>query len=228
MAAYNCPFCSIPFPALKLYVSHLRVTHAKDKTFSVICGVNGCREVFRTFSAFNSHIYRHHRAEMGINPFAEDDIPQNQPASGNTSDCTDPCYSGRMEDTEIDIMYEFPSASNIVFTPCQSNPSKATVDRSLTAAKMLLQLREGHQVSQVALLDVISCCRFLCKQALCSFKADVISALGNSFEGALAHINLESYDQFKNIDTNYLFEKYCIDNLGCLVSITLCSFYVYL
>ena len=131
-------------------------------------------------------------------------------------------------DTEIDIMYEFPSASNIVFTPCQSNPSKATVDRSLTAAKMLLQLREGYQVSQVALLDVISCCRFLCKQALCSFKADVISALGNSFEGALAHINLEGYDQFKNIDTNYLFEKYCIDNLGCLVSITLCSFYVYL
>ena len=39
-----------------------------------------------------------------------------------------------MEDTEIDIMYEFPSATNIVFPPCQSNPSKATVDPSLTAA----------------------------------------------------------------------------------------------
>ena len=53
----------------------------------------------------------------------------------------------------------------------------------------------------------------------------MITALGNSFEAAISHIDLESYDQFKSIDTNYLFEKYCIDNLGCLVSRSAC--YVY-
>ena len=53
---YLCPLCSSPSPTLKLYVSHLRVMHSKDPSFSILCGVGGCREVFRTFSAFNSHI----------------------------------------------------------------------------------------------------------------------------------------------------------------------------
>ena len=69
---YTCPLCSVLSPTLKLYVAHLRVTHAKEKTFSVLCGVSGCREVFRTFSAFNSHIYRHHRTEVGIEQSAGD------------------------------------------------------------------------------------------------------------------------------------------------------------
>ena len=60
---YACPFLS---PTLKLYVSHLRVIHSKDANFSVLCGVRGCREVFRTFSAFNSHVYRHRRSEVGV------------------------------------------------------------------------------------------------------------------------------------------------------------------
>lgn len=59
----------------------------------------------------------------------------------------------------------------------------------------------------------------LCGQALNMLKRDVMAALGSSNEGTstIACINLEEYDQFKNIDTNYLFEKYCIDHLGCLV-----------
>ena len=228
--SYNCPLCSLAFPALKLYVSHLRVTHSKENrsTFSVMCGVNSCREVFRTFSAFNSHIYRHHRTEMGVNAFSEGDITQDQADSVSMSQA---CYSGHAEDAagihQDDMIYEFPSTSNSLMPRCQGT-STASFDRSLTAAKMLLQLREGHQVSQVALLDVISCCRFLCKQALSMFKADVITALGNSFEVAIAHIDLESYDQFKSIDTNYLFEKYCIDNLGCLVSRSACMHVVYI
>ena len=168
MAATVCPLCSLAFPALKLYVSHLRVTHSKEKTFSVMCGVNSCREVFRTFSAFNSHIYCHHRTEMGVNAFSEGDITQDQADSVSMSQ---PCYSGHAEDAagilEDDRTYEFPSTSNSLM-PRYQGTSTATFDQSLslTAAKMLLQLREGHQVSQVALLDVISCCRFLCKQAL--------------------------------------------------------------
>ena len=71
MAAYTCPLCLVKpnngtrpiankyhegkvtssSTTLKLYVSHLRVVHAKDPKFSIICGVAGCREVFRAFSA---------------------------------------------------------------------------------------------------------------------------------------------------------------------------------
>lgn len=63
---YACPFCGDISSMLKLYVSHLRVIHSKDANISVLCGVRGCREVFRTFSAFNSHVYRHHRSEVGV------------------------------------------------------------------------------------------------------------------------------------------------------------------
>jgi hypothetical protein len=58
----------------------------------------------------------------------------------------------------------------------------------------------------------------LCRQALSMLMKDVIATFGSSSEGALARIDLEGYDQFKNIDTNYLFEKYCVDHLGCLVN----------
>jgi len=81
--------------------------------------------------------------------------------------------------------------------------------------KMLLQLREGHQVSQVALAEVISCCRSLCNTALTHLKTDLATALLN---GEDPNIAPENYDPFKNVDMNYLFEKYCCDHLGCLVS----------
>ena len=64
--AMQCPICGLVLLILKLYVSHLRLVHAKDPNFNLMCGVGGCREVFRAFSAFNSHIYRHHREAIGI------------------------------------------------------------------------------------------------------------------------------------------------------------------
>ena len=62
----QCQICGLILLTLKLYVSHLRLVHAKDPAFSIMCGVSGCREVFRAFSAFSSHIYRHHRKAIGV------------------------------------------------------------------------------------------------------------------------------------------------------------------
>ena len=61
----KCPICGLVLLTPKLCVSHLRLVHAKDPNFHM-CGVSGCREVFRAFSAFNSHIYRHHRDAIGV------------------------------------------------------------------------------------------------------------------------------------------------------------------
>ena len=63
---FYLPFVQLLLPTLKLYISHLRVSHSKDPSFNVICGVGGCREVFRAFSVFNTHIYRHHQSEIGV------------------------------------------------------------------------------------------------------------------------------------------------------------------
>lgn len=91
-------------------------------------------------------------------------------------------------------------------------------DHTLAAAKMLLQLREGHQVSQVALTEVVSGCGLLCNLAFQQMKADMCKFLNCTEEGVTFHVDVKVYDPFHNVDTNYLFEKYCVDHLGCLVS----------
>ena len=53
----DCPMCGVPSPSIKCYVSHLRSFHGNDPNFNVMCSLGGCREVFRAFAAFNSHVY---------------------------------------------------------------------------------------------------------------------------------------------------------------------------
>lgn len=69
---HTCLFYSVPCSTLKLYVSHLQSQHAKDPSFNILCGITDCREAFWTFSAFNSHIYRHHHSAIGILRGSED------------------------------------------------------------------------------------------------------------------------------------------------------------
>ena len=83
-------------------------------------------------------------------------------------------------------------------------------------------------MSQVALAEVVSGCRLLCNEALMQMKTDVVAALGSANAGLIAHINFEDYDQFKGIDTNYLFEKYCVTHLGCLVRICATCMYAFM
>ena len=66
VSPYTCRFCSSLHATLREYVSHLRVIHAKDPKFNLMCVVGNCREVFRAFSAFSSHVYRRHRSVMGM------------------------------------------------------------------------------------------------------------------------------------------------------------------
>ena len=186
-SCYTCPLCSFLLPTVKLYVGHLRVTYAKEKTFSILCEVSGCTEVFRTFSAFNSHIYHHHRAEVGIDQGSGDfvcssitvpplvpDLPHDE-SDGSTS------HVSILEAHMID---------ECAITECHEAGTSTSYDacRTLAAAKMLLTLREGHQVSQVALAEVISGCRLLCNYALKRLKVDLAGAV-NCSENSL--VNLE-------------------------------------
>ena len=87
-------------------------------------------------------------------------------------------------------------------------------------AKMLLQLREDQQVSQVAISKIVSSCRLLCNQAVNALKGDVITSLNQSGEMCedLGLVLNKDNDPFTNFDTNYLFKKFCVDHLDCLVS----------
>lgn len=62
MASYHksCPICKCSIPSLQHLLNHLRIFHASDPNFNVLCGLSGCTTTFRTFSGLYSHIYRHH------------------------------------------------------------------------------------------------------------------------------------------------------------------------
>ena len=150
---YSCPFCDSS--SQTLYIGHSRVIHAKDPNFSIICGVAGCREVFRAFSAFNSHIYRHQRTEVGVdqvkkgNPSVSDSLLELallQSSSFEHETFHDPLVS---ESSSLAIADDTQGSSQQSCLPSEHN-------QTISAAKMLLELREGHHVSQVAIVDVVA------------------------------------------------------------------------
>ncbi len=85
--------------------------------------------------------------------------------------------------------------------------------QTLTSARFLLQLREGRQLSQVAVSDVTTGCKTLCKQATDGIKEGIKATPG------LTDVLSNDPHPFQDIDTNYLFEKFCLEHLGVLVSL---------
>ena len=70
----------------------------------------------------------------------------------------------------------------------------------------------------------MSHCKVLCEQVVGAFKEDVMSVLGDGFEAEhpeLQTVLEKAYNPFEDIESNHLFEKFCIDHLGCLVSLLL-------
>ena len=212
----KCPLCGSLSLTFKLYVSHLRLVHSKDPSFHIMCEVGGCREVFRAFSAFNSHVYRHHRAAIGVDTEAE------LMTCGTADELAGPSlqlqeFAPRLEDdfNQID------SASYKGGCIDQKEDSQQHL-QAVTSAKFLLQLREGRQISQVDISDVMNGCRTLCKQAVSRIKDGVKSSLASAGINCedvpgLMDVLSDEPDPFRCTDTNYRFEKFCVEHLGCLV-----------
>lgn len=218
--ALKCPLCESLSLSFKLYVSHLRVVHSKDPSFNIMCGVDGCREVFRAFSAFNSHVYRHHRAVVGVN------VDQPPLESSQNQVPGPPFPADTVLEPEHDLMDNDQEGDQVCLTGGSTVVRKADSHeylQTVTAAKFLLQLREGRQISQVAISDVTTGCKSLCKQAVDRVKEDVTAKLASagincdSVPGLVDVLNNDP-DPFQCIDSNYRFEKFCVEHLGCLVS----------
>ena len=209
-----CPLCGIPSPSLKLYVSHLRSVHGKDPNFNVMCGIDGCREVFRSFAAFNSHIYRHHRVAIGLErsglgiTATNESMDIDLPGSDSPEPDADPFLTSGEDYRVAD----------------QANTTELSQqERRHSAAMFLLNLKEGHQVSQVAVKDVIAGCRLLFGEMMNDFSTNILDILRNNgvivdTMPGLTMMLGTTPDPFVGIDTDYLYEKFCRDHLGYLVS----------
>lgn len=138
-------------------------------------------------------------------------------ANDSDMECEEPCIQHEVSiNTPPDLACPLSSQLSQVSVQCSE------LDRKVAAAKVILQLREGHQISQVAIAEIIQSCRSLCKQAVDEVKSEIVEALRKSGPGSesecLSTVLEKQYDPFENIDTNYLFEKFCVEHLGCNVS----------
>ena len=212
----TCPLCGALSLTLKAYVSHLRLVHRRDSSFNVMCGINDCREVFWAFAAFNSHVYRHHRLALGLD--GDGMVAQHSETECSTSQDEISLAEPQMGDDEFEVatttaggLAGDTSTGSKHVTPSGSGSSQ----RCHTAAKFLLQLREGRQISQAAVSDVINGCRTLCKQTGYELKQRVqlslVSAGINIQDVGIAHLFDQDPDPFQGVDTNYRYALSTLD-----------------
>ena len=212
--AIQCPLCEQFAPTLPLYISHLRLVHSKDRSFSVVCGIGGCKEVFGAFSGLNTHVYRHHRAALGLeHPLVS--AMSASLAAFEPTDCDfDAIDVGSGPNTDLDW-----SEASVAEQPCSKS-----YPPGFSAARFILQLRDGRQVTQVALAEIKEGCNKLCNEAVKELQIDIKDKLESAGIDCdtVSGLNESLYkevDLFANIGSNYLFEKFCIDHFGYLVSI---------
>ena len=76
MNSFTCPLCysQRAFQTFANFLRHVTTYHQNDSDFRIVCSLGPtCGTLYRTFSAYKSHVYRHHRVELHpIRPNARD------------------------------------------------------------------------------------------------------------------------------------------------------------
>lgn len=211
-------------PNFTLHISHLRLVHSSDPSFNFVCSVRGCMHtgVFKAFSAYSSHVYRHHRVALGLEMFSDsgNTIPSGESSVGEVQpvDATSATNFG----TDDDATSVHEGRHEVAPVLRDSGPSLQTIN----AAKFLLRLREGHSVSQVTLTDVMGSCHEMCTYMVNCFKQEIceICVQANldtgTIQGLENVLSRQPPHPFEAVNTTYRFEKFYVDHFSCLVSFT--------
>jgi len=67
MSTFACPLCFTDreFSNFSIYFRHITSFHQNESGFEISCNLNStCGVSYRTFSAYKSHVYRHHSSEL--------------------------------------------------------------------------------------------------------------------------------------------------------------------
>ena len=141
----RCPLCGFLSPSLQLYVSYFRMVHSEYPNFSVSCGIDGCVELFRSFSAYNSHVYRRHRSALGINSPLSTPDPE-EIAEHQQLDLTTQVENCNLPNEDSFWEHSEPRREQqIELSPQQMNSPDYSVQCQKSNADFLMTLSEGRQ-----------------------------------------------------------------------------------
>lgn len=152
-------------------------------------------ELYTTFAAYNSHVYRHHRVALGLE--------EKYSSTGVCSLEGDVQYSESVNEESATLEGDNPGTSDVI---TRITPHTELSLPSAEAAKFLLKLREGYGVSQVAMIDIMDTCNEMCMQVVTNFKLEVQDRLMQTsictdiIDDVL---NKPMYHPFEGVDTIY-------------------------
>jgi len=56
----TCPVCAGSFSTVSVFLSNVRLVHASESGFQMLCGLQGCHRTFKSFYTYRNHVYSFH------------------------------------------------------------------------------------------------------------------------------------------------------------------------
>ena len=220
----ECSLCATRLPSLASYISHLRLVHATDRSFNIMCGINNCSNTFKSFGGFNSHVYRHHRDALGLmKPVQQDelsDLGNGNTANDSYSYITDPLSSHGDYDYSGACFHSdsLPEQQPMVYDMWHLLGISQEQQKK-TAASFLLKLREVCRVSEKSIGDIIDGTTHLFNQAFMVSKAEISDMLSCSGVDTSSMQSIQLSNPFTELETIYKQDKFLKEGFNYLVSV---------
>lgn len=142
---FTCTMCSAA-SHLKFHVSgyikHLKIFHAHQPDFKVICGIGGCQRSYTNLGTFQNHIYGMHSDDCVI---TEERIE-----SDNNAESENDCSSTNDTDHDEPYCETIDTGSN---QQCSSTQSHSIIQKS--SALFLLGIKEKFKLTQSSVNGIV-------------------------------------------------------------------------
>ena len=141
----TCQVCGCrSFPSISTLLSHVRVVHANEASFSIQCNLQGCHRTFKKFNTYRNHIYDFHDAAAAY----EDAVPVSMDSMEDGSDMND--FDADTSDTDTSESGDTAESEMMELTTITED------DIQRASALWILKTRESHRIPQGVMDTIIS------------------------------------------------------------------------
>ena len=165
----SCPLCSLTSHSkltITTFLKHIKLFHAHQAGFKLTCGIHGCQRTYTNFRTFENHVSAMHRTNCDLSTTeAESSIVNEDSESPSSSECLWAANSSEVETS--DESEEDLETNNDPVIPDNHKAIQCSSELlQKSSALFLLQLKEKHKLTQVALQGVLEGVTNLNKQQL--------------------------------------------------------------
>ena len=198
MASFFCYYCPFRCAEWKEYMQHMFQCHSSTPNFRWKCGISGCLQFFRTYSAFASHLQRkHHGCDYVYTQLAGPSIDGSFEGSDATDEWSED-VPGALDDATI-------------------LPSDSASLAQKSSALLLLALKESHLLSQSAINFAVGQMKQISNQILEEAKMSVKKRVAAGCNDIMID-DCFDIDPFDGLETEYLQVKFYKESFNLVVS----------